>query len=121
LAARRLGGIELEGDTSALVQLLSDAESAIVIDAVRSGAPAGTVHRFEVGDEPLPVTLRSSSSSHAVGVAEAIELARALDRLPATVTVFGIEGERFDLGAAVSPSVAVAIDAVVASVEDAPV
>ncbi len=119
LAARRLGGIELEGDTSALVELLSGAESVIVVDAVRSGAAPGTVHRFEVGQAPLPGTLRSSSSSHALGVAEAIELARALGRLPAAVTVVGIEGERFDLGAGLSPRVGAAIDAVVASIEDA--
>jgi len=114
LAARRLGGIELEGDTSALVDLLAGAPSAIVIDAVRSGASPGTVHRFEVGRAPLPTTLRSSSSSHLVSVADAIELARALDRLPETVTVVGIEGQCFDLGAAISPRVAAAIDEAVA-------
>jgi hydrogenase maturation protease len=114
LAARRLGGIELEGDTSALVELLAGEPSAIVIDAVRSGAPPGTVHRFQVDSTPLPVTLRSSSSSHAVGVSEAIELARALGRLPETVTVLGIEGECFALGAPMSSRVAAAVEAVVA-------
>ncbi len=114
LAARRLGGIELEGDTSGLVELLAEARSAIVIDAVRSGAAPGTVHRFEVGRTPLPATLRSSSSSHLVSVAEAIELARALDRLPETVTVLGIEGEQFDLGAPITRRVAAAIEEVVA-------
>ena len=114
LAAHRLGGVELEGDTSALVELLADARSAIVIDAVRSGATPGTVHRFEVGRTPLPATLHSSSSSHLVTVAEAIELARALDRLPETVTVLGIEGQQFDLGAGISRPVVAAIDEVVA-------
>jgi len=118
LAARRLGGIELEGDTSTLVELLTDAPAAIVIDAVRSGASPGTIHRFEVGDTPLPVTLRSSSSSHLVSVAEAIELARALDRLPPAVLVLGIEGTRFDIGAPLSDPVAAAIDEVVACARD---
>jgi hydrogenase maturation protease len=113
LAARRLGGIELEGDASTLVDLLADAPSAIVIDAVRSGAAPGTLHRFEVGRDPLPASLRSSSSTHAVSVAEAIELARALDRLPPAVLVLGIEGAGFDVGAPLSDPVAAAIDEVV--------
>jgi hydrogenase maturation protease len=119
-AARRLGGIELEGDTSALVDLLAGAPSAIVIDAVRSGASPGTVHRLDAGAAALPGTLRSSSSSHAVGVAEAIELARVLGRLPETVTVLGIEGERFDLGAPLSDRAAAAIEQVVALVGQLP-
>jgi hydrogenase maturation protease len=49
-----------------------------------------------------------------VGLADAIELARALGRLPPRVTVYGIEGERFDTGAPLSDSVAGAIDEVVA-------
>jgi len=114
LAARRLGGIELEGDTSALVDLLAGASSAIVIDAVRSGASPGTVQRYDVGRTSLPAALSSSSSSHLVSAAEAIELARVLGRLPEMTTVLGIEGERFDLGAAISHRVAAAIEEVVA-------
>ena len=119
LAARRLGGIELEGDTSTLVELLTDAPAAIVIDAVRSGASPGTIHRFEVGDTPLPVKLRSSSSSHLVSVAEAIELARVLGRLPPAVLVLGIEGSRFDVGAPLSDPVVEAIDEIVACARSA--
>ena len=114
-----LGGIELEGDTSALVDLLADASSAIVIDAVRSGASPGTVHRYDVGRTPLPATLSSSSSSHLVSVAEAIELARVLGRLPPAVLVLGIEGSRFDVGAPLSDPVVAAIDEVVARARSA--
>jgi hydrogenase maturation protease len=119
LAARALGGIELEGDPTALIELLDGEPEAIVIDAVRSGAPAGTVQRLDVGDRPLPATLRSSASTHLVGLAEAIELARALGRLPPRVTVYGIEGERFATGAPVSPPVAAAIERVAAELRPA--
>jgi len=113
LAARRLGGIELEGDPSALLELLHGVPSAVVIDAVRSGAPPGTIHRFDATEEPLPASVRSSSSTHAVGVAEAIELARTLGRLPAHVIVYGIEGAQFEAGARLSDPVVTAIDEVV--------
>ena len=59
-----------------------------MIDGVSSGAAPGTLHRFEVADEPLPAEL-FSSSTHALGVAEAVELARELDRLPAASSSTG--------------------------------
>ena len=70
----------------------------LIVDAIRSGAPPGTVHRVDASQAPVPERLRSSSSTHAIGVAEAIELARALGRLPAQVVLYGVEGRRFDAG-----------------------
>lgn len=58
---------------------------------------------------PLPARL-AGSSTHALGVAEAIELARALDRLPGRTIVYGIEGSSFSAGAALDPTVERAID-----------
>ena len=44
-------------------------------------------------------------STHAFGLAEAIRLARMLDRLPQELTVYGIEAAHFSAGA--PPSAAV--------------
>ena len=115
IAARRLGGIVHEADPLALLDIWDDAESVVVIDAVRSGAAPGTIHRFDA-TEPLPAALRSSTSTHAVGLAETIELARALRRLPDRLVVYGIEGERFEAGTVLTPAVSAAIDAVDAAV-----
>ncbi|HET8758253.1 MAG TPA: hydrogenase maturation protease, partial [Solirubrobacteraceae bacterium] len=104
LAARALGGVELEGDPSALIDLFDGLDAAVVVDAVRSGAAPGTVRRFDAAGGPLPAAIRSSTSTHLVGIAEAIELARTLDRLPPRLTVYAIEGERFEAGAPVSPA-----------------
>jgi hydrogenase maturation protease len=120
VVARRVGGREHEGDPLALLEAWEGAATAVVIDAVRSGAVPGTVHRFEAGDAALPARLRSSTSTHAVGLAEAIELARALDRLPPRLIVYGIEGERFTAGAELSPAVAAAVEVVAAAVVAAP-
>jgi hydrogenase maturation protease len=120
VVARRVGGREHEGDPLALLEAWEGAATAVVIDAVRSGAVPGTVHRFEAGDAALPARLRRSTSTHAVGLAEAIELARALDRLPPRLIVYGIEGERFTAGAELSPAVAAAVEVVAAAVVAAP-
>ena len=50
--------------------------------------------------------------THAFGLAETIELARALDRLPARLLVYGIEGACFEAGDELSPPVRAAVDAV---------
>ena len=102
---------ELEGEPLALLEVWDGARAAVLIDAVRSGAAAGTTHRADVSVEPLPAPMRRVASTHAVGVAEAIELARALGRLPPAVVVFGLEGERFSAGCSLSTAVAAAVGA----------
>ena len=83
-----------------------------MVDAAAAGVAPGTVHRFDAGAAPLPArSLRSSS--HHFGVADAVELARSLDRLPARLTVYAIEGEDFGAGRELSPAVRRAVDQVV--------
>ncbi len=117
--ARRLGlaqdGLRVishEGDQSRLVHLWSGSDLVVVVDAAYSGAPAGTVHRFDAADEPLPTQLLRGST-HAFGVAEAVELARALGRMPRELIVYAIEGQTFETGAGLTPEVERAVDGVV--------
>jgi hydrogenase maturation protease len=88
-----------------------------VVDACRSGAPPGTVHRLDAtagAGACLSVAGAGRRSSHGVGIADALELARALGRLPPTVVVHAIEAESCDLGAGLSPAVEAAVEAVAA-------
>ena len=62
----------------------------------------GTVSRLDASTEPLPARLQTSSSTHAFGLHEAVELGRALGQLPARVIVYAIEGRSFQAGAALS-------------------
>ena len=96
--------IELEGEPIDLIEAFGGAPAVIVADAVSSGAEPGTVHRFDAAAAPLPAAL-AAHSTHALGLAEAVELARALGRLPERLTVLGIEGARFEAGARPLPQV----------------
>jgi len=107
---------EHEGETLALLDAWQDARAALVVDAVSSGAPAGTIHRADATSEPLPARLHGSTSTHAVGLADTVELARALGRLPARIVLFGVEGRRFASGSALSGPVADAIPRLVEAV-----
>ena len=100
-----------EGEPVGLIDDWSGADTVIVVDAVSSGAAPGTIHRLDPLSDPIPAAL-SQGSTHAFGLAETIELARALDRLPERLTVYGIEGERFAAGDELSPPVGAAVEAV---------
>jgi hydrogenase maturation protease len=123
LAARRVRELapeavvvsELEGEPVSVLDALEDAGEAIVIDAVSSGAVPGTVHRVDAGAERLPQAF-AGPSTHTIGLADAIELGRALDRIPRRLVVYGIEGERFEEGEGLTPAVAEAIEEVAAEV-----
>ena len=65
----------------ALMDAWEGAETVWLVDAVSSGAQAGAVHRVDASEEELPARLFRASTHH-FGLAEAVELARALGRLP---------------------------------------
>ena len=103
--------VEVSGDATRLLDLWSGADLVVVVDAVRTGAPAGTCHVWRLrdgawNDVPPP----SQVSSHLVGVREALDLATALDRLPATLVVVGVEVAELGLGPGLSTAVADAVD-----------
>jgi hydrogenase maturation protease len=95
--------IEQEGEPASLIESWSSVDEALVVDAVSSGSAPGTLHRFDVTNAPLPAQV--FPSTHAMGVPEAVELARELDRLPGLLVVYGIEGESFQAGEGLSEPV----------------
>jgi hydrogenase maturation protease len=74
--------IESDGDGPHLIDAWQACDVVVLIDAVQSGAVAGTVHRFDASSAPVP-SQPFHYSSHALNVADGIELARALRKLPA--------------------------------------
>lgn len=99
------------GEATDLLERIADARMAIVIDAAAPLRGAGTIHRFDAVAGPLPASL-FACSTHGFGVAEAIELARVLGRLPAHCLVFAIEGRGYAPGAPLAPEVAAAAETV---------
>ena len=104
-------GIEIvpcEDEPSRLIDAWHGASAAVVVDAVNSGAAPGTLHRFDASEAAVPGRV-FRSSTHAFGVGEAIELARALGKLPPRIVVYGIEGAGFGGGESLSPPVEAAV------------
>ncbi len=108
LKARGLAEVtELEGEATALVECLDGVDAAYIADAAVLGGAPGEVFRFDAARGQLPANL-ASFSTHGLGLAQGIELARALKRLPRRCFVYAVEGRCFDVGASISPAVAAA-------------
>ena len=112
LAERGIEAMAYTGSMLDLIDLWRSARHVILIDAVLSGAQPGTIHVWD----PRLETLHNDaprSSTHALGLAETIELARVLDRLPDKLTIYGIECVQFAAGTLPSDEVRKGIQRVV--------
>jgi hydrogenase maturation protease len=103
-----------EGEPVALLDRFAGRDAVVLVDTMRSGAPAGTIRRLDATDEALPLV--GSTSTHAIGLAASIELARTLGRLPARVVVYAVEGGCYDAGRGLSGPVAAAVPALIDAV-----
>jgi hydrogenase maturation protease len=109
--------LECEQEPSRLIDAWQGAESALVVDAVESGAAPGTLHRFDAGAGPIPAGV-FRSSTHAFGVGDAVELARVLGKLPSRVVVYGVEGGEFAAGEGLTAPVEAAVEPAAKAVLD---
>ncbi len=96
--------MEQSGESFSLMDCWLDCEQVILVDAT---APRGTPGQVQVWDahaDRLPEDV-FPCSTHAFGVRQAVELARAMNRLPQTLLIYGIEGKQFFCGAPPSPEI----------------
>jgi hydrogenase maturation protease len=107
--------LECDDEPTRLLDAWAGLDLVVIVDAVSSGVAAGTVHRVEAGEGPLPRDL-GLASTHAFSIPDALELGRALGRAPRRVVVIGVEGAAFGLGDPVTPAVAAALDDVAEAV-----
>jgi len=92
-------GVEiLDGGTSGieLLSYLRNKDHLIVIDAVKSGLPPGTVVKAE-GDE-VPAKFMTRISPHQLGLSDLLAAATLSGELPKNMVLFGIEPEVVKLG-----------------------
>lgn len=101
----------------ALLNFLTDIDGAILVDAVQADSPAGTVIR--IGPEELASFTPDAQSAHGWGVAETLQLGRSLypNLMQVRVTLLGIVGQDFTLGAPLSSPVREALAEVVNRIE----
>ncbi len=112
ISARRFEGItvtEESGETAGLLEAWRGWDSVILLDAVCSGAKPGTIFQIDLAKDSIPRDW-TNYSTHSMGLAESIEIARALGELPEKVFFVGLEGINFEIGEALSSQVCQAVD-----------
>jgi hydrogenase maturation protease len=123
VAAERLDIAVLEfDDPSEAIDAWESDDTVVVADAVCSGGHPGDIHVVDAVTQKLPTGRWSAGGTHALGLAAAVEIARALGRLPRRLVVVGVEAKHFGYGTpmadAVAAAVPAAVDAVLAAIDD---
>lgn len=110
-----IGDVEVieHEDPTLLIESWADRDLVVVVDAVRSGSAPGAIRVVTTGPELPPVGTEHGreGSTHQWGLTSAIELARAMGRLPERVVVVGVEAQDFGWGAPLSAAVEAAVPA----------
>ena len=110
-------GVHLEdGGTLglSLLGLLAESERVILVDAVRTNNPPGTLVRID--GEDVMDAVRERLSPHQVGVADVLDAARLMDCYPASVTLLGLEPDTIDLSVVRSSAVEAGLDGLVETI-----
>ncbi len=106
---------EFPGDLTDIIDLWQERRLVVVVDAMRTSLPPGTIVRSEVsgpGFEESP----TPSSTHGLSLVHAVGLGRALGKLPAEIVLFTIEAREVRMGIGLSREVEAAVPRVVAQV-----
>jgi len=95
----------VEGGTDGfrLLNVITEADHLIVVDAVRGGAEPGSIYRFDIGDvRNCPSGFKTSV--HQIGILEVIDLSCLIGKTPKT-TVIGVEPKSLEMSMELSPEI----------------
>lgn len=92
------------GEGTGLMELWQNYDNVILFDAIMKQGRPGRTYYFLAEKNSFPADF-FHYSSHAFSLAEAVELARTLDKLPRQLMVYGVEGKDFYFGEELSHEV----------------
>jgi len=95
----------VEGGTDGfrLLNVITEADRLIVIDAVKGGNDPGSLYRFDI-NEVRNCPSGFKTSVHQIGILEVIDLSGLIGKTPHT-TVIGVEPKSLEMGMQLSPEV----------------
>lgn len=95
----------VEGGTDGfrLLNVITEADRLIVIDAVKGDSNPGSIYRFDIDDvRHCPSGFKTSV--HQIGILEVIDLSELIGKKPHT-TIIGIEPKSLEMGMELTPEV----------------
>lgn len=90
-----------------LLDTLAGCDHLLICDAVKTGAPPGSV--VKLVDGQVPALFQTRYSPHQIGLSEVLATLTLTDEAPAAVTLIGIVPADLDLGIELSLLVAAAV------------
>lgn len=108
----------VEGGTDGfrLLNVITEADRLIVVDAVRGGAAPGSIYRFDIDDvQSCPSGFKTSV--HQIGILEVIDLSGLIGKTPKT-TVIGVEPKSLKMGMELSPEIKAKIPRIIELIFD---
>lgn len=100
----------------ALLDLLGEVEAAVIVDAVQSIHPPGTIHRLTEAE--LQSFTSDARSAHGWGLAETLRLADQVMEARPQIRIVGLTAGQTEMGAGLSGAVADAVAKACEAVEE---
>jgi hydrogenase maturation protease len=106
----------VDGGTAGLNLLtyLEGVDTLVIIDAVETGGPPGTITRL-AGDQ-VPAYIAMKVSPHEITLPDFLAAAKLRDLYPKKVVVWGMQPKSFEVGIDLSPDLARKLDALIENV-----
>jgi hydrogenase maturation protease len=108
----------VEGGTDGfgLLNIITDANRLIVIDAVKGDAAPGSIYRFDFGEvRHCPSGFKTSV--HQIGILEVLDLSELIGKTPRT-TVIGVEPKSLEMGMELSSEIKARIPRIIELILD---
>lgn len=103
----------IDGGTSGMdmMDMLAGLDELIVVDALRTDKPPGTI--VHLSGDAVPALFRTRISPHQLGLSEVLGALALLDEAPKSLTLVGVAPLDLDLGMTLSPTIAAQLDPLV--------
>lgn len=103
----------LDGGTMGLdlINYLENLDYLLVLDAVDSARPPGSILCLE--NDEIPALLQHKMSPHQIGLSDILSVARLRDMMPSHVVLIGIQPASLQTGLELSPDVAAHMDTLI--------
>ncbi|MDK9720487.1 MAG: HyaD/HybD family hydrogenase maturation endopeptidase [Rhodospirillales bacterium] len=106
----------MDGGTSGMELLdpLSNLDHLIVVDAVRSGDPAGTMIRLEDGE--VPALFQTRLSPHQLGLSDVLATLLLMETFPKHLVLLGCEPKSLETHMGLTPEVEATVEPLIEAV-----
>jgi hydrogenase maturation protease len=106
----------LDGGTLGLDLLpsIENAQRLLIVDAVETGAPPGSLVRLS--GEEIPYALETKLSPHQMGLKDLLTVASLLDYAPVETVLWGVQPESIEMALQLSAPVAAQLEPLVGKV-----